>query len=255
MKNFLDFLQLGKGELITSGPMRVRAGGGGFPISQIPSSQFGQPQPLGIGKTLGWKLDVTNPPMVWTVALSPRWSPGDVVGGYFDAVAYISFGCGGSDQTVEVNLVAGTTICAPCNGLFIRSQMVNIPNDEGPFVVPENLEMTVTLSPGTASEPAQRLYYLDIEDDATSEPFPVPPFARDVNLIPRDDDSVTALFDADNRFRFYAGSSQVGVYAGSSFSPGSWDKLSIPAYAHAATFENKSGSRLRFWVNYGVRVC
>jgi hypothetical protein len=205
-----------------------------------------QPDNTGIQTVL--KMDEWGFPEVWTISLGLRINdPMETLDDpteFFDATAFVDFGIGGIQQTVEVDWVDGTVFSVPMNAINVRARW----NDIGLFLgllPPPGVNISVQIAKGaTRHARATRSQLFSVAAGATDAFRPIPPFAKSVILVPRTAASAAAIYAATTELEFHAntsGATPVLTVLGSQLGPTVSFKVPIPALS-------------RFWriVNGGV---
>lgn len=145
------------------------------------------------------KLDEYGEPTDWTIALGMQYA--ETILGGFDVTAEISFGIGGTTQTIEVDWRDGTILTLPCNAATVVA-VYNLQDTESPPDVPDDLILRVTMarrSSGRRDATRSFSYALGTNGDELAIPF----FAKDLLVLPIG--SYNATFFQDTAIEFLTG--------------------------------------------------
>lgn len=195
--------------------------------------------------SMSFKLDEIDLPQIWTVALSLQQPTSDESFSPVEAVANLTFGCGGAQQSLEVNVQNGVVISGPANSIDV---IIRFDDEIPPNDVPPGLEIAYTISRYAAAVTMvpQRIIRQTAAAADASDELIVPKFARALTLMAVDEASAAALFTSAANYIAFLGydGSLMGVVPSTALAVTT--KIPIPPYTRYVQYVNDGGTPLDF---------
>lgn len=143
-----------------------------------------------------------GPPVEWTVSL--YLTPGNqaIRFAFFDVVARIEFGAGGSTQIVEIDWLNGAQITVPANAINVIAEFRNVSGDT------QGVRLGVQVARGRrgGNHPPRLTLFSDTLVHGTRVVFNVPAFATRIVAVPAGDTTDnTNFYTADFLLRTISG--------------------------------------------------